>query len=451
MCAFMVVLFCAACSDDNTSDLNLVGDCSVEAFEINGTYKAAIDPVKRIVKVKVPVDMTDKTQLKVTELAISSGATASIRKNDVVDFTGARTLHVTNGDLYLDWTVRVLNDEAKITSFIINDSYKASINEAEHTITAFVPASVDVTKIVPTIEVGEDAVVYPASGVQTDFSEPVVYTVTDNTAVQTYTVTVEQVSAPEVIFLGSAEAATMDDLVPEEREACKWMLANIPNSLFVSWEDLRNNNVDLSKCKLMWWHWQHQPSENLGDFESGATSTAMSVINTLKDFYNNGGAFILSRASINFAAEIGAVKDQLCANNCWGSNDDGNANNGDIWDFPAKDESCWIWNGIKGGFPVKLNDNGYVISNCVSQWGSWFHDGDFGKWEEKTGCKVIAHGWDNAVTMWECPAADGSFGKGGIVCFGSGCYDWYSPAPFESNLHDNMGIITQNAINHLTK
>ena len=76
------------------------------------------------------------------------------------------------------------------------------------------------------------------------------------------------------------------------------MLANIENSMFVSWDELKAGNVDLSKCKVIWWHWQNQPSETIGDFESAATSTAMGAINILTDYYNNGGAFILSRAAV---------------------------------------------------------------------------------------------------------------------------------------------------------
>ena len=452
ICVALLGMLAMACNEENISDLDVSGDCSVEALTLDGKYEGIINAQTRTIKVKVPVDFTAKEAMTVSTLSISKGAKANIAQGEKVNFEAPKNLHVTNGDLYLDWTINVKNDEARILSFIINGTYKASVDEATKTITAKLPASVDVTKIIPTIEVTEDAVISPKSGVATDFSDPVTYTVTDNTASETYTVIVEKVTAPEVIFLGSNGAQKMEDLCGEEQEACKWMLANVDNSMFVSWEELRNGAVDMSKCKLVWWHWQNQPTENIGDFENGAKNTAMACINVLQDHYKNGGAFILSRAAINFAAELGAVKDQLCANNCWGSSDDGGEIIGGSWDFPVKDESCYLWEGIIGGFPVKTLDANYQISNCVSQWGKWFHnDGDLNVWEEKTGCKVLAHGWDMAVTMWECPAADGTFGKGGIICFGSGCYDWYSPNPFEENFHKNMGIITGNAINHLTK
>lgn len=439
-----------SCSNENLSDLDVTGDCAIEAVTLNGKYEGIINPSTQVVKVKVPVDFSAKNEMELTTFKISDGAKANLAQGDKINFEAPKVAHVTNGDVFLDWTINVKNDEARILSFLINGTYKATIDEDTKTITAKLPASVDITKITPHIEVTEDAIVTPKDGVVTDFSEPVQYTVTDNTASQTYTVYVEVITAPKAIFLGSDGANKIEDLVGEEQEACKWMLANVDNSMFVSWEELRNGLVDLSKCEVIWWHWQHQPSENLGDFENGATSTAMSCIATLTDYYKNGGAFILSRACVNFAAELGAVKDQFCANNCWGSNDLDNANNGAIWDFAAKDESCYLWEGLIGGFPVKLNDEGYVLSNCVSQWGRWFHeDGNLDVWESKTGCKVLAHGGDMAVTMWECPAADGNFGKGGIICFGAGQYDWYSPAPFVENYHKNVGIITGNAFKHL--
>lgn len=448
ICFALIACLSVSCVKENISGLSVLGNCDITALTLNDKFVGIIDSTTQTVKVKVPVDYNQKGNMKITKLAVSAGAKASIAEGETANFNEARNIKVTNGDVFLDWTVRVKNDEAKILSFMINGTYKARVDEATKTIIAKLPRSVDVTKITPTIELSEDATVFPRSGVTLDFSSPVEYEVTDNTATAVYTVYVETITAPTAIFLGSNNKSDMDELVGEEREACKWMLANIDNSLFVPWADLRNNAIDLSKCEVIFWHWQNQPSESLGDFENGASGTAMSCLPALVDYYNNGGAFVLGRAAVNFAAKLGAVKDGLCANNCWGATDDGGEILAASWDLPAYDESSYLWQGIVGGFPVKLLDAGYQISNCVSQWLRGSFD-TYEGWEAKTGCKVLAHGGDGAISIWEAPAADGTFGKGGIVCFGSGCYDWYSPNPFTEVYHVNMGIITGNAFNHL--
>lgn len=459
---FVSLALClCACDESNVSDLRLDGDCLVESLELNDTYTGKVDLASRSIKVKVPVDFVQKDVMKLSKLTISDGAQANMAQGEYYNLEAPKVLHIINGDVYLDWTINVKNDEAKIYSFIINDTYKGSINEAEHTVTFYLPGSVDITKLTPTIVVSEDATISPRSGVVTDFSQPVTYTVTDNTASTQYTVYVESVSAPSAIFVGSAGANTIDDLCGEEREACKWMLSNVTNSLFVSWEDLISGNVDLSKCEVIWWHWQHAPSESLTDFETGATTTAMAALDKLMDYYTKGGSFILSRAAVNFAAELGAVKDKRCANNCWGASDDGGDILGGSWDFPVVNVDDYLWKnliGFEDGKVLTL-DADYQISNCVSQWGMWgdydkegddYHVGHE-KWKNLTGCRVLAHGWDGAITIWECPAASGEFGKGGIICFGSGCYDWYSPHAFTEHFHANMGIITGNAFEYLMK
>ena len=207
------VLVLTACSSDNTSSLLLSGDCMVESFELDGTYTGIVDLRNRTVKVKVPASFTsaNKAQMKITKLQLSEGAVANMAVGDVIDFSAAKPLHVTNGDLFLDWIINVKNDEAKIISFIINDTYKATVKEEDHTITAYLPSTVDVTSIVPTITLSDDASIMPRDGVPTDFTNPVTYTVTDNTATATYTATIHTETAPNTIFTASAKPPPMDD------------------------------------------------------------------------------------------------------------------------------------------------------------------------------------------------------------------------------------------------
>ena len=85
-----------------------------------------------------------------------------------------------------------LSDAKEILSFAFNDltpAVQGSISGSA--ITATVPFGTDVTGLVPTVTLSEEATVSPASGAAQDFSNPVTYTVTaEDGSEATYTVTV---------------------------------------------------------------------------------------------------------------------------------------------------------------------------------------------------------------------------------------------------------------------
>lgn len=71
------------------------------------------------------------------------------------------------------------SSEKKITSFkLAGLNIYGTITENPKTIVALVPAGTDVTSLVPIITISEKATISPASGVPTDFTNPVTYTVT---------------------------------------------------------------------------------------------------------------------------------------------------------------------------------------------------------------------------------------------------------------------------------
>ena len=454
-CTFPAAL--TSCSDDHASDLRLSGDCMVEAIKLDN-FEGTINLASRSIVVRLP-EVYDTQAMKVTDLTLSNGATCNISQGATLNMGAAQTLHVKNGDAFLDWTLSVLHDEARITQFYINDIYQGAIDQEAKTITVYVPGSVGLTGLVPTITYSQNATVTPGSGVAMDFTEPVKYTVTNNSAETTYTVTVIAIGKPAALFVGSA--ATLNELDPEAKAACQWMLGNVPNSLYASFSDLRAGTLDLSECKIIWWHWHVDGGVDGHDVFAAKATDALDTKNEIRQFYENGGALLMTRYASNLPSFIGVTGDDewTTPNNCWGQNEDGAELCGGPWSFRIfdgkNDHPLWQ-NLVQGDNPqeVYCTDAGYHITNSTAQYHigtDWGGYDDHAAWETRTGGKILGIGGDGAVVAWEYPAHDG---KGGVVCIGSGCYDWYSytyEPGYVENYHKNIAIITQNAFNYLMK
>ena len=422
--AMMLMLSFVACSEDHTSDLQLSGDCRVEAFALDG-YEGTIDFTTRSIVVRLP-EVYETSAMKVTSLSISNGAQCNISLGQTLNMDAAKVMHVSNGDVFLDWTISVLRDEARIYQFVVNDIYRGNIDQEAKTITIYVPASVDITNLVPTIEFSANATITPASGVSQDFSNPVTYTVTNNSAESTYTVTVIAIDKPKALFIGAA--STMDDLDPEAKEACLWMMSNVEGTLYASFAELKAGTVDLDECKIMWWHYHKDGGVDGHDQFVANAPEALEAVNVLRSFYENGGSLFLTRYATNLPSFIGATGDDewTTPNNCWGQDEDKAELCGGPWDFT----------------------NSTAQYHIGTDWGDY---PDHAAWENRTKATILGVGGDGAVVAWEYPAKDG---KGGIICIGSGCYDWYSytfEAGYVENFHKNIATMTKNAINYLTK
>ena len=114
------------------------------------------------------------------------------------EFLSGNTLDLSspiNFDLAGDITIVTLtvaeNTESQIKSFKINGAVGAIRNDT-YTVILELTEGIDVTNLIPEIEISENATILPASEVETDFTIPVVYTVTaENTTYFTaYDVTV---------------------------------------------------------------------------------------------------------------------------------------------------------------------------------------------------------------------------------------------------------------------
>ena len=456
ICALCMICGLTACKD-NTSDLNLSGDCMIEAIALDG-YQGVIDLATRTITVRLP-EVYETSAMKITTLSISQGAVCNIVPGQTINMDAAKMIRVQNGDVILDWTIRVLHDEARIRAFILNDIYQGSINQDTKTITVYVPATVDIKNLIPTITYSENATITPSSGTVQDFTSPVTYTVRNNSAESTYTVTVIAIDKPKALFIGSA--STMNELDPEAKEACLWMLGNIEGSLYASFSDLRAGTLNLTECKVIWWHWPVDGGVDGHDVFAAKATDALDTKNELRTFYENGGSLFLTRYATNLPSFIGVTGDDewTTPNNCWGQNEDAAELCNGPWSFRIYDDKSdhALWQNLIAGDnaqEVYCTDAGYHITNSTAQYHigtDWGGYNDHSAWEARTGGKILGIGGDGAVVAWEYPAKDG---KGGIVCIGSGCYDWYSytlEAGYVENFHKNISIITQNAFNYLKK
>ena len=168
-----IMMMCmAACTDDNVSNLQLSGDCSIEALTLDD-YEGKVDINSRTVTVNLP-ETYDTRAMTLTDLRLSEGASANVQKGQTINMDGTQNIHVTNGDLFLDWKLVAKRDEAKIYSFVVNEVYNGIIDQDAKTITVYVPGGVDITALVPTIEFSEGAVCQPLNGAAQDFTTPVV-------------------------------------------------------------------------------------------------------------------------------------------------------------------------------------------------------------------------------------------------------------------------------------
>jgi len=188
ICAICIICGFSACNDDHTGSIDVSGECLVEKFVLNGQYEGTINTEKRLVKVKVPVDFNQKDNMEITGLTVS------------INFDGDRTLHITNGDLVMDYQVSVRNDEALMSLFIL-EGVKGAINQQDKTITVSVMANSGIDLSNATFEVvcSEDATCSPASGTKGNFTEPFQITLNDNTATTVYTVFVTLIEAPVAV------------------------------------------------------------------------------------------------------------------------------------------------------------------------------------------------------------------------------------------------------------
>ena len=290
-----LLLSAAGCSDDDDTSLALNGDTWITSFHIEDYDNFIIEQDNQARSIKVHVeDNTDVTNL-IPVFTLSEGATANLESGKPVNFTMPVVVKVTNGNVFMNYTISVELDKPQITRFMIGE-YAGRIDETNKEIVVYVLEDMDITALSPVVTVPDGATVSPLSGTTLDFTTPKEYTVTNHLNAATYTVKVEKVRTfVSMAFIGTA--ATIDELTNnEEKAAAQWMLDNMPGARYISYSDLRDDNpkvkLDPEQIKVIWIH-DDNPIYDDNGFNWNSK-------NNIRNYYQTGGNLLLSRGALRY-------------------------------------------------------------------------------------------------------------------------------------------------------
>ena len=434
-----------ACSDDNTTSLNLDGDCRIEAINVSG-YDGSVNHSSRTILVNVPAGY-DLSDLRIDAITLSPGATCDYPVGKRFDGSVPRAIHVVNGDTYLDYTLNVKHDNVEFRSFILEAKYSGTIDNDARTILVFVPLDADVTSMQISFTVNEGTVVTPESGSLVDFTNPVKFTATNKTAVVEYTVTVikDEMSQEPKAFVGNA--ASVDALGDEAKTACRWMLDNVPNSRYISVQEVIDGSVRLDDFKMIWCHfdWTDWP---------GQMWDSRDLFNS---YWLRGGAILASRDGARYINDVWRIaRDQQSPNNMFGGEAYETLEN-NLGFVITGHENHPLYDGlaVDGDNRILLLAKGCSNSNRTLQWGiDWDPYFSMQGWEERTGAKALASGHDydfNRVTIAEFEPYEALKGyeSGRVITIGTPAYEWYDRNGFNNPYRENIVTLTKNAINYL--
>lgn len=435
----------AGCDDDNASNLRLDGETFINSLRLD-EYDAEIDNIAKTVKVGVPYGY-DASAMKLTSIAVSAGAVADVYPGEIIDCTVPRSIRVTNGDVFTDYTMTVAHDNVVFQSFTLDNKYQGTIDNEARTILVFVPLEADVTSMLATYTVNEGTTVTPESGSTLDFSNPVKFTATYRSAVIDYTVTVvkDDMSQEPKAFIGFE--SSIDKLGAEARAAAEWMLANVPNTTYVGLPEVLSGSVKLSQFKMIWCHfdWLDWPS------------LMWDTRDIFNDYYIKGGNILASRDGARYINDVWRITlDQQSPNNMFGG-ETAETLDADLGFVIAGHEGHAIYDNLPvDGTRIVMVSAGCSNTNRTLQWGvDWDPYFSMQGWEERTGARALASddsGDPNRVTIAEIPSREvlKGYQSGVVITVGTPAYEWHQSTG-ENAYRSTMEQFTKNAINYLCK
>lgn len=469
-----------ACSNEDCH-LNLSGNCLIEEITIDG-YKGIINTSDYTIDIQIPKDKV-MDQVIVNTLKLSAGATSNIVPGQtVLNLSVPRSIEVRNGNLVQVWTVRAKVMYTIITKFMLG-GVVGDIDEANSIITIYLPEGSDVSSLVPSFECSEGASV-ENSDAPADFTSDRQYIVRNGSEERAYTIKVVLFDKPQCIFIGETE--NPEDMTGEDAEAYAWMKVNVPMTGYTTLKKIADGTQSLDGVKLIFWHLVKDNGAIDGHdpfmayvAEAVGSNNDMDVLNStifdkMKSFREAGGAMLLTRYAAILPPFIGTCINAeggwsdtwATPNNCWQARSESDPEIcGGPWDFAIYGDNLShpLYQNLVGGGSkvVKCTDEGYGVTNSVvcynhsEGWSEYSGDNGFNHWNERVQGRILGvnNEGDGNIIAWEFKSAvSGEYGKGGILCLGTGCYDWYATKTNDSyreHYHKNIAIMTSNAVNYL--
>lgn len=430
-------------NDMDSPSLDMSGDDFIISFSING-QEGEIDNVAKTVTVWLEPG-TDLTALQPV-FTLSDGAVSDIPSGSIVNFTRPVVFKITNGNTYIDYTVTAKCYEASVLSLTLSDAlgnkYEGIVDNSAHTVQVYVSDTTDVSNLILSYTLSEDAEADMTNGSTVDFSSPVSLNVTGKGISTTYTIKVVATDMPVTAFIGTA--SDVSGLKDEERAAAEWMLENVPRSEYISMQDLISGNVvlDPSEVKAIWWHCD----------DPSWPSQAWDSHEAIKTYYANGGSLLLSRYACRYINDVYQIAiDQKQPNA--ESVEDPAVTLGEPLGFIVDIPDHPLFNGMQAekDMPIYLIDEGFSTTNCCVNWNIWDYPGNsLEGWETATGGKRLAYQADdsNKTAIVEFPARTSTAGK--VILIGTGGFEWNITNDASNRFSGNRTSLTMNALRYLT-
>lgn len=447
--AYIIVValfFSTGCKKDNKSGLNMDADVQLSTFSINN-IQGNINQKTGEIEVEVPFG-TNVAALTPT-IALPGQATVSPASATVQNFTGSVSYRVTNGNLYKDYTAKV-KIVPPLVSFNISN-VAATIDHENRSVVLILPDGTDLSSLTPAIQIQPGFTVTPAAATAQNFSQPVLYTISNGTASITYTVSVVSNSISEYAFIGVASSRA-GITNADEKAAADWFFTTYPTADYVSFQSIESGKR-LSNYKVMWWHY-----DSAQDLPAAAINPT--VVTALKNYRTDGGRLLLTTFATRYVEILGVVPTGLGPNNVFGDFlPNGFIETNNDWGISFKSqESHPIFQGLTTYEQGKawLLQKGTFRLNHTAWWflPDWGGYGNGANWRTQTGgINLASEAWDDAlngrVGIAEWPNSNGS----NVVIIAFGAYDWYSePIGSASTTNaylSNIKKITQNTIDYL--